>query len=74
MTSYPVVSGTRCILVLQRFGYTITRTRGSHVRMQCPGHNPVTVPKHALLDRGTLGSILRTANITLGEFKNLLKK
>jgi predicted RNA binding protein YcfA (HicA-like mRNA interferase family) len=74
MTALPVVSGSQCILALQRLGYIITRTRGSHVRMNCPGRTPVTVPKNDELDRGTLGSIIRTANITIDEFKNLLKK
>jgi predicted RNA binding protein YcfA (HicA-like mRNA interferase family) len=73
MTSLPHVSGNECILALQRLGYTITRIRGSHVRLNCPGRNPVTVPKHAELDRGTLGSILRTTNVTVDQFKNLLK-
>jgi predicted RNA binding protein YcfA (HicA-like mRNA interferase family) len=73
MTILPVVSGNQCILALQRLGYTIVRTRGSHVRMQCPGRIPVTVPKHSELDRGTLNNIINTANITVEQFKNLLK-
>jgi predicted RNA binding protein YcfA (HicA-like mRNA interferase family) len=74
VTALPVVSGNECILALQRLGYTITRTKGSHVRLNCPGRSPVTVPKHSVLDRGTLGNIIRTANITIEQFKNLLKK
>jgi predicted RNA binding protein YcfA (HicA-like mRNA interferase family) len=74
MTALPVISGNQCILALQRLGYEITRTRGSHVRMNCSGRNPVTVPKHLELDRGTLGNIIRTANISIDQFKNLLKQ
>jgi predicted RNA binding protein YcfA (HicA-like mRNA interferase family) len=74
MTALPVVSGSQCILALQRLGYKIARTRGSHVRLRCPGRSPVTVPKHPELDRGTLGSIISTANITIDQFKNLLKQ
>ena len=74
MTGLPVVSGSQCILALQRLGYTITRIRGSHVRLNCPGRNPVTVPNHTEVDKGTLGNILRTVNINIDEFKNLLKK
>ncbi|MBN1191208.1 MAG: type II toxin-antitoxin system HicA family toxin [Dehalococcoidales bacterium] len=72
MTSLPVVSGNDCIQVLQKVGYKITRTRGSHVRMQCPGRTPVTVPKHYEIDRGTLSNIIRTANITVDQFISLL--
>jgi predicted RNA binding protein YcfA (HicA-like mRNA interferase family) len=49
MTALPIVSGNECILALQRVGYTITRTRGSHVRMNCPGRNPVTVRTRIIL-------------------------
>jgi predicted RNA binding protein YcfA (HicA-like mRNA interferase family) len=74
VTSLPIISGSQCILALQRLGYEITRTRGSHVRMRCPGRIPVTVPKHTELDRGTLSNIIRTANITIDQFINLLKQ
>jgi len=74
MTALPLISGSQCILALQRLGYEITRTRGSHVRLNCPGRSPVTVPKHSELDRGTLSSIIRTAGITIDQFTNLLKK
>jgi len=72
MPELPVISGARCIAALERRGYVVARTKGSHVRMRCPGRRPVTVPKHEELDRGTLRSILRTANISVREFVKLL--
>ena len=48
---------------LQEFGYEVARQNGSHVRMVCPGRMPVTVPMHKPLKRGTLRSILRTAEV-----------
>jgi len=54
MPELPIVSGDLCILALERIGYRIARTKGSHVRMRCSGRRPVTVPKHYELDRGTL--------------------
>lgn len=74
MTGLPVISGNQCIAALQKIGYNVTHTKGSHARLVCPGRSPVTVPKHYELDRGTLSSILRTANVSLDEFARLLKR
>jgi predicted RNA binding protein YcfA (HicA-like mRNA interferase family) len=68
----PIISGDQCIAVLGRIGYTIARTRGSHVRLRCKGRKPLTIPRHHELDRGTLRAILRTAGISVEEFKKLL--
>ena len=73
MPELPIISGDLCISALERIGYRIARTKGSHVRMRCPGRRPVTVPKHYELDRGTLRSILRTADISIEEFIKLLR-
>jgi predicted RNA binding protein YcfA (HicA-like mRNA interferase family) len=72
MPELPVISGAQCILALEKLGYRIARTRGSHVRMRCPDRKPVTVPRHRELDRGTLRAILREAEISIGEFIKLL--
>ena len=72
MAKLPIISGDECISALERIGYRIARTRGSHVRMRCPGRRPVTVPRHPELDRSTLRSILRTADISVGYFVKLL--
>ena len=65
MPALPVVSGQQCIAVLERIGYEIVRKKGSHRRLTCAGRSPVTVPVHDELDRGTLRSILRTAEISV---------
>ncbi|MDO8751001.1 MAG: type II toxin-antitoxin system HicA family toxin [Dehalococcoidia bacterium] len=73
MRDLPLISGRECITALQRMGYSVARTRGSHVRLRCPGRAPVTVPLHRELDRGTLRSILTQADITIAEFLGLLE-
>ncbi|MFQ6122422.1 MAG: type II toxin-antitoxin system HicA family toxin [Dehalococcoidales bacterium] len=73
MARLPVISGSQCISALERIGYRVARTKGSHVRMRCPGRKPVTVPRHDELDRGTLRAILRTADVSVEEFNRLLK-
>ena len=72
MAKLPVVSGDECIKALERLGYYVARTKGDHVRLRCPGRNPVTVPRHKQLDPGTLRSIVRVAELSVKEFLELL--
>ena len=74
MPPLPVISGMQCIRALERCGYRTTRQRGSHVRLATPGRTSVTVPLHTVLDRGTLRSILRVAEITVEEFLAALER
>lgn len=68
----PVVSGEEVVSVLKKIGYYVRKQKGSHIRLYHLSRLPVTVPNHKELDRGTLKSILRTVNISVKEFKNLL--
>ena len=72
MPELPIISGDQCISALECIGYRIAQTKGSHVRMRCPGRRSVTVPRHHELDRGTLRSILRTVDISVGDLVKLL--
>ncbi len=74
MTKLPVVSGDECISALQRLGYHVERTRGSHAWLVCRGRPPVPVPKHQELGRGLLQKILSIAELSTEEFIKLLKK
>ena len=42
------------------------------MRLECPGHPPVTVPMHYEIDRGTLRSIIRTVEISVDDFIKLV--
>jgi predicted RNA binding protein YcfA (HicA-like mRNA interferase family) len=68
----PTVSGSECVKALGKLGYRQVRQKGSHIRLVCDGRNPVTVPMHPTLDRGTLRAIIRTVEITVAEFVALL--
>ena len=68
----PLLSGREVVTALQRAGYYFRRQRGSHIRLYHNNRLPVTVPEHKELDRKTLKSILRTANLSSEEFKKLL--
>jgi 2-(1,2-epoxy-1,2-dihydrophenyl)acetyl-CoA isomerase len=68
----PRVSGEQAITVLQRFGFVVTRQRGSHIilkkRISQEEEIGCVVPLHHELAIGTLRSILRQARITPEEF------
>jgi predicted RNA binding protein YcfA (HicA-like mRNA interferase family) len=74
MPPLPIISGADCIQALRKFGYEFARQNGSHVRLVCPGRMPVTVPMHKPIKRGTLRSILRTAEIEVEVFVTALRR
>ena len=73
MPELPIVSGDECVAALSRVGYRVARSRGSHLRLRCPGRRPVTGHSHRELDRGTLKAILRTAGISVSELLQLME-
>lgn len=73
MTGLPVVSGNDCIKALQKSGYQVKRTRGSHVWLVCAGRSPIPVPRHKELGHGILRKIIKSADISVDEFIRLLK-
>lgn len=59
---------------LGRFGYTVTRQVGSHMRLttQRGGEHHVTIPAHNPLRIGTLNSVLSDVSSHLGITKDEL--
>jgi predicted RNA binding protein YcfA (HicA-like mRNA interferase family) len=75
VTKLPVVSGEKAIKALSKAGFIVIRQRGSHVRLKKATFERtinVTVPLHDVLDRSTLKSIIRTAELSVDEFVELL--
>lgn len=62
------LAGAEIVKILERKGYRVVRTRGSHVRLYPPESLPqakkVTVPLHKELKLGTLAAIMRDAGLT----------
>lgn len=74
MIKLPRISGRECIKALKKANFYFKRQEGSHVILR--RDNPfvqVVVPDHKELDRGTLRSIIRMANLSVEEFVSLLK-
>jgi predicted RNA binding protein YcfA (HicA-like mRNA interferase family) len=75
-TKLPAVSGKQVIVALEKEGWHVKRVRGSHHVLRHPSiPNAIPVPVHGSrpIKRGTLGSILRTAGISRGEFAQLVR-
>ena len=71
--SLPRISGRECVKALEKKGYLFIRQTGSHIIIRrTDPFSQVTVPDHKELDRGTLRSIIRQANISVEEFISLL--
>jgi len=70
----PVVSGERLVKALANDGWSIARQRGSHVRLKKPGHRvALVVPLHKGIRKGTLAGILRDADLSTDDLRQLLR-
>jgi predicted RNA binding protein YcfA (HicA-like mRNA interferase family) len=74
----PSLKSREVIRALQRAGFSVTRTAGSHCRLvhDVDSSRKVTVPVHSGKDlkRGTIQGILRQAGLTTEEFSALLRE
>ncbi len=72
----PRVTAKKLIQALKRAGFREHRQRGSHLHMyRAADGRQVTIPVHKgrIVRIGTLRSILRDAEISVDEFRQLLK-
>ena len=72
MSRLSACSGLEIVKALARIGYRVARQRGSHFRLMCSGRTSVTVPNYPTISRGLLAKILRDAEVSSKEFKELL--
>ena len=71
--SLPRISGRECVKALEKKEYLFIRQTGSHIIIRRTNpFSQITVPDHKELDRGTLRSIIRQANMSIDEFNALL--
>jgi predicted RNA binding protein YcfA (HicA-like mRNA interferase family) len=69
MASLPALSGTEVVRVLESFGWNVARRRGSHIIMTKAGEIvTLSIPNHKEVAKGTLRSLIRSANLTVDEF------
>ena len=71
MASLPVVNAVQ---IFQRFGWIVARQASSHIIMTKEGEiASLSIPNHKEVARGTLRSLIRSANLTVDEFVQKLK-
>lgn len=68
------LDGDSLAKALKRYGYSITRQLGSHMRLttQMHGEHHVTVPRHDPLKVGTLSGILQDVALHQGKSRDLV--
>ena len=74
MPLVPSLRGQRIVRALERAGFKVARTRGSHHIMRHPDGRGTTVPVHPGHDvaKGTLRGILADVSMTIEDLQRLL--
>jgi predicted RNA binding protein YcfA (HicA-like mRNA interferase family) len=65
MPKLRVQSGTDVVKILESFGFSIFKQRGSHIKMKRAEdgvHQVMLVPNHKEIDKGTLRAVVRQAS------------
>ena len=69
MASLPVLRGKEVVKVFERFGWKVVRQSSSHIVMTKDGEiATLSIPDHKEVAKGTLRSLIRSANLTIDEF------
>ena len=76
MTPRLRVKGKDLVSALERAGFEVTRTKGSHHFLRHPDGRATTVPVHAgeTIGPGLLSKILRDTKLSRDELEVLLKR
>jgi predicted RNA binding protein YcfA (HicA-like mRNA interferase family) len=74
MTRLPRIKGKELIRALERAGFSIDRTHGSHAFLKHPDGRATAVPTHAreTLGPGLVRAILRDVEMTVEQLRDLL--
>ena len=68
-----VFSGREVVKALHRIGFVVDHQRGSHIFLHNLEKNiSIIVPNHKEVKKGTLNSILKKANISIKDLKELV--
>jgi predicted RNA binding protein YcfA (HicA-like mRNA interferase family) len=74
MTRLPRLRGRELVRALESAGFTVDRTRGSHLFLKHADGRATTVPIHSgeIIGPGLLRAILRDVEISVDELAHLL--
>lgn len=69
----PRVTARELAAALERAGFVVVRTKGSHARLRHPDGRAVTIPVHSGgLRVGTIAAILRAVQISPDDLRRLI--
>ena len=69
MPVLPALSGKEVVRIFETFGWRVARQRSSHIVMTKEGEiATLSVPNHKEVAKGTLRSLIRSADLTVDEF------
>jgi len=75
-SKYPVLKSAEVVRVLEKHGFVFRSQKGSHAKyikvLSQGAKKTVIVPMHYEIAKGTLQSILEQAELSLGEFMDVL--
>jgi len=75
MTRLPRIKGRELVRALEKAGFVVDRTRGSHAFLKHPDGRATAVPTHSgeTIGPGLMRAILRDVEMTIGDFAELLQ-
>ncbi len=69
MGHIPVLSGHEVVQIFESFGWHLARQNGSHLIMVKHGQiATLSIPNHKPIAKGTLRSLVRSANLSMDQF------
>ena len=69
MATLPVLSGKEVVKRFEKLGWRVARQSSSHIIMTKEGEvATLSIPDHKEVAKGTLRSLIRSANLTINEF------
>ena len=75
MPPLPVISGREARRIFEAQGWTFERQKGSHMIFAKEGVElSLSIPDHRELDRGTLRTLIRSADMTVQAFLDARKE
>ena len=74
MAQLPILTGVEVVRAFEKLGWELSRQSGSHMVMTKDGEiASLSIPKHKEVAKGTLRSLIRSANLTIDEFNEAVK-
>ena len=74
MAQLPILTGVEVVRAFEKLGWELSRQSGSHMVMTKDGEMAsLSIPKHKEVAKGTLRSLIRSANLTIDEFNEAVK-